>query len=78
MIVIQEDDGTIVGLASNVDNASNMIDEYYGVGEFEVISFDDVRDSTIENIRVLKIYGCKFFTEYTVTVTLQHFTVNII
>lgn len=42
----------IIGVASSPKEADNLIKEYFG--EYQQLDFNDVRDSGIENTRIIK------------------------
>jgi hypothetical protein len=49
VFVVQEDDSTIIGVATTAEKAKEMILEYYGESS-EITHFNDIRDSGIECI----------------------------
>jgi hypothetical protein len=50
------DDNTsfIIGAADSVEKAEKMIEEYFGEGEYRVISKDDAREGGLESISVIE------------------------
>jgi len=78
LIVIHEKDHDdeeeiVIGVADCLEKANAMIKEYYR--DYEEISFNDIRDSTLENSRVLHL-SHKNGNDYYVTVTLEWFVLN--
>ena len=80
LIVIQEkdhEDGEerIIGVADSVKNAEGIIEEHYGKGNYIEVAYRDIRDSTIEYIKIIEIKWHK--SEPTkVTLTLEWFRLN--
>jgi len=72
----EDNDITIIGVASSSIEAERMIDEYYG-GKFKVIAFRDVRDSNIEWQKTLAVDNHRGGTYY-VTVWLEWFEIDVI
>lgn len=59
----------VIGVASNLDKADELIKEHFG--EFQEISKDDIRDSTLEYSKIIECYGvdrkpyrCEIWTEW--------------
>ena len=80
VIVIHEKDledraDTVIGVADSVDNAEILIEKYYGIGQFEEISFRDIRDSSLEYSKVIEVKDNDRFA-YQLELTLQWFNVN--
>jgi|TARA_B110000908_G_C9843893_1_gene266845 hypothetical protein len=80
LIVIHErshDDNekSVIGVADSVENAESIIDEWYGINDYRVISFQDIRDSGLEYSKVIEIEYEHFETSL-VTLTLEWFTLN--
>jgi hypothetical protein len=78
LIVIHEKDHedkeqSVIGVADTVANANKLIDQYYG--QYEQVSFNDIRDSNLEYSKVLRLSGA-FGQPYEVTVTLEWFALN--
>lgn len=79
VLVIQEKDHddneeSVIGVASTILKAEELIVEYYGKENFKEISFTDIRDSGLEYSKVLEVNHNK--KTYKTTVTLQWFTIN--
>ncbi len=77
VIVIHEidfDDNShsVIGIADSIVVAEKMIKDYYG--EFNVISYIDVRDSSIEYEKILNVKSIR--DDYNVKVWLQWFELN--
>ena len=49
---------SILGVVSDINNVDNLLDDYYG--KYETINFRDVRDSTIEYVKTIKVDGNKY------------------
>jgi len=80
VIVIHERDledreDTVIGVSDSVDNAEILIEKYYGIGQFEEISFRDIRDSSLEYSKVIEVKDNDRFT-YRLELTLQWFNIN--
>jgi len=80
VIVIYERDledmgDTVIGVSDSVDNAEILIEKYYGIGQFEEISFRDIRDSSLEYSKVIEVKDNDRFT-YRLELTLQWFNIN--
>jgi len=78
LLVIHEKDHDdeeeiVIGVADSVEKANIMIKEYYH--DYEQVSFNDIRDSSLESSRVLLLRH-KNGNDYYVTVTLEWFTLN--
>ena len=56
----QEED--VLGVVSDIKNVDNLLKDYYG--KYETINFIDVRDSTIEYFKKIKVDG----NEYKITI----------
>ena len=56
----QEED--VLGVVSDIKNVDNLLDDYYG--KYETINFRDIRDSTIEYVKTIKVDG----NEYEITI----------
>ena len=52
----QEED--VLGVVSDINNVDNLLKDYYG--KYETINFRDIRDSTIEYVKTIKVDGLKF------------------
>jgi hypothetical protein len=77
LIVIHEKDHDdneqiVIGVADSVKNAIELINDYYG--DYIELSFNDVRDSGIECIKVIQINYKQY--SFKCTLTLQWFTLN--
>ena len=70
ILVIQEG-GLIIGVASDQSKAVVMIGDYYGE-DCKIVEVIDVRDSGIEFI--CKVYDST--DKYTTTVTVHYFTID--
>jgi hypothetical protein len=70
---LQDKEEDVIGVVDSIENAESIIKQYYG--EFTEISKKDIRDSTLEYSKVLKV---KSFDDsfYEVEITLQWFTLN--
>jgi|TARA_R110000744_G_C19032106_1_gene525583 hypothetical protein len=80
LIVIHErdhddNDKSVVGVADSIKNAESIIAEYYGSNNYRVISFQDIRDSSLEYSKVIEIEYEHFETSLA-TLTLEWFTLN--
>ena len=80
LIVIHEIDHEdnkqiVIGVADSIKNAELMIEEYYGKGEFEYVSKNDIRDCDIEYTRLMNVSGLGGKV-YQVTVTLMNYRLN--
>ena len=53
---------SILGVVSDINNVDNFLKDYYG--KYETISFRDIRDSTIEYVKTIKVDG----NEYEITI----------
>ena len=68
ILVIQEED-TVIGVASTVENSLQMIREYFGVSS-EIINKRHIEDSGLE-------YVCEVFVDgATYPVTVYYFTID--
>ena len=81
LLVIHEKDHDdkeeiVIGVADSVENANLMIEEYYGKVNYDEISFNEIRDSCLEYIKVLEIKEDSLNSTYRVTVTLEWFVLN--
>lgn len=63
----------VVGLADSVENAEKIINEYYG--EYKEISYNDIRDSNLEYLKVLEVKDA-FEGTYKVEIWLEWFDLN--
>ena len=55
----------VLGVVSDINNVDNLLKDYYGKYEtIKTINFRDVRDSTIEYIKTIKVDG----NEYKITI----------
>ena len=70
-ILVIEEGGLIIGVASDQSKAVVMIGDYYGE-DCEIVEVIDVRDSGIEFI--CKVYDST--DKYTTTVTVHYFTID--
>ena len=52
----QEED--VLGVVSDINNVDNVLDDYYG--KYETINFRDIRDSTIEYVKTIKVDGNEY------------------
>ena len=52
----------VLGVVSDINNVDNLLDDYYG--KYETINFRDIRDSTIEYVKTIKVDG----NEYEITI----------
>jgi hypothetical protein len=50
---LEDNEQIVIGVADSVESAERIIDEYYG--EYEQISYRDIRDSNIEYSKVLEV-----------------------
>lgn len=80
IIVIHERDlndreDSVIGVADSVKNAELVIEKYYGIGQFKEISFRDIRDSSLEYIKVIEVNDNDRFT-YRLELTLEWFEIN--
>ena len=83
LLVIHEKDHSdgeecVLGVAESVEMAENMIEKYYGKGQYKEISKNDIRDSNLEYSKVLEVKGLEdaLIDDYKVTITLQWFQLN--
>ena len=53
---------SILGVVSDINNVDNFLKDYYG--KYETINFRDIRDSTIEYVKTIKVDG----NEYEITI----------
>lgn len=72
-IDLDDNEKTVVGVAESVQQAEAITKDYYG--EFKPVSYQDIRDSSIEYIKVLEV---KDHTgkPYQVEICLEWFTLN--
>jgi hypothetical protein len=80
LIVIHErdhddNDKSVIGVADSVKNAESIIEEYYGDSNYRIISFQDIRDCSLEYSKVIEIEYEHFETSLA-TLTLEWFTLN--
>ena len=64
----------VIGVADSVEKADEVIEKYYGKENMTEISFNDIRDSTLQYSKVLEIGTLP----YKVAITLEWFTINSI
>lgn len=74
----EDEDGTgqsVIGLASSLETADKMILEYFG--GFKVISFRDIRDSSLEWEKTIEVSSFDN-SKYKVRVWVETFTIDTI
>lgn len=82
VLVIHEHDysdgeDSVIGVASSVEKAEEVISKYYGEGLHRVISIQDIRDSNLEYSKLLEIKGISgVYENYKVRVTLEWFNID--
>ncbi len=67
---LDDNEHIVVGVADSVKNAENIIKDYYG--EFEEISYEDIRDCNLEYSKVIEVNGT-----YKVMIWLEWFELNV-
>ena len=76
-VIHEEDlhDGSkgVIGLADSVRMVNTLIDEYYGL--HDIVSFNDIRDSSIEFVKIIQI-TLEHAVTYQVKITVQTFELN--
>lgn len=70
---LNKENTTVIGIADTVTIAESMINEHFG--SYKVISHRDIRDSSLEYSKVLKVEAHNG-TSYLVEIWLEWFTVN--
>ena len=58
----------VLGVVSDINNVDNLLKDYYG--KYETINLRDIRDSTIEYVKTIKVDGLKF------EITVQSFLLD--
>lgn len=71
---LEDKETDVIGVASSLEKVDELVSEYYG-DDFVEISFQDIRDSTLEWSKVLEI---KSYDDslYYVKITVQWFEVD--
>lgn len=70
---LDDNEQIVVGVADSVENAENIINEYYG--EHKEISYKDISDSNLEYSKMLEVKGA-FEEPYQVEIWLEWFQLN--
>ena len=72
----QDNEQIVIGVCDSKINADLLVEEYYGAQYMKEVSFNDVRDSNIECIRVLQINDYINQEHYNVVLTYEWFELN--
>lgn len=66
---------SVIGVADSLENVDKIVSEYYG--EHKVHSFNDIRDSSLEWIKFIKVdHGIKNDPDPNYKVIVQSFQLN--
>ena len=63
----------VIGVAHTISSVDRMINEYYG--PHDVVSFNDIRDSDIEFVKIIKLHLDPLIV-INVKITVQTFELN--
>jgi hypothetical protein len=78
-VIIETDVATevkgVVGVASTPEKANEVINSYYGPGEYKETYFRNIQDSGLENERLLRVKDINN-EEYDVKVVVKWFTID--
>ena len=72
----EDEENTVVGIASSVEQAEDLIDEYYGTGNYQEISCNEIDQVNIEYVKLFEIQSQFDKEPFCATICLEWFTLN--